>query len=56
MTQNGTKLNAWQKPGPAAYDFRSDTITTPTESMLNAIINTTLLDDVFAEEIGRAHV
>ncbi|KIV77170.1 hypothetical protein PV11_08993 [Exophiala sideris] len=44
------KVNAWQTPGPAAYDFRSDTITTPNESMLNAIINTTLFDDVYLED------
>lgn len=44
------KFNAWQQPGPAAYDFRSDVMTTPTESMLNAIINTTLLDDVMLED------
>jgi threonine aldolase len=51
---NGTspakQLNAWQQPGPAAYDFRSDTHTTPTANMLNAIINTTLLDDVTLED------
>src|SRR2546421_228440 len=23
---NQRKMNAWQQPGPAAYDFRSDTI------------------------------
>ncbi|KAI9838609.1 MAG: hypothetical protein M1819_004923 [Sarea resinae] len=44
------EVNAWQQPGPAAYDFRSDTITTPTASMLNAIAHTTLLDDVFVED------
>ena len=44
------KINAWQQPGPAAFDFRSDTITTPTASMLNAIANTTLMDDVFVED------
>jgi threonine aldolase len=38
--------NAWSTPGPAAYDFRSDTSTTPTLSMLQAIRDTTLLDDV----------
>ncbi|MCJ1485122.1 hypothetical protein MMC06_005295 [Schaereria dolodes] len=42
--------NAWQTPGPAAFDFRSDVTTTPTPSMLLAIQNTTLLDDVFAED------
>lgn len=45
-----SKSNAWQQPGPAAYDFRSDTITTPTASMLTAIENTTLFDDVFLED------
>ena len=44
------KFNAWQQPGPAAYDFRSDVMTTPTASMLEAIANTTLLDDVFLED------
>lgn len=44
------KYNAWQQPGPAAFDFRSDTMTTPTASMLAAITNTTLLDDVITED------
>jgi threonine aldolase len=44
------KFNAWQQPGPAAYDFRSDVMTTPTASMLDAISNTTLQDDVFVED------
>jgi threonine aldolase len=44
------KINAWQQPGPSAFDFRSDTITTPNASMLNAITNTTLMDDVFVED------
>ncbi|KAJ9635338.1 hypothetical protein H2204_005899 [Knufia peltigerae] len=43
-------FNAWQQPGPASFDFRSDVVTTPTESMLNAIANTTLRDDVFVED------
>ncbi|KIW20457.1 hypothetical protein PV08_01032 [Exophiala spinifera] len=43
-------FNAWHQPGPASYDFRSDVLTTPTESMLNAIANTTLRDDVFVED------
>lgn len=42
--------NNWSTPGPAAYDFRSDTITTPTASMLAAITSTTLLDDVMQED------
>ncbi|KEF60514.1 threonine aldolase [Exophiala aquamarina CBS 119918] len=44
------KMNAWQQPGPAALDFRSDTITTPNASMLHAIANTTLMDDVYVED------
>lgn len=44
------RVNAWQQPGVAAYDFRSDTITTPTASMLEAISNTTLMDDVYLED------
>jgi threonine aldolase len=43
-------VNAWQQPGPACLDFRSDTMTTPTASMLDAIINTTLQDDVMLED------
>ncbi|KAI4207712.1 MAG: hypothetical protein LQ349_009824 [Xanthoria aureola] len=42
--------NAWSSPGPAAFDFRSDVVTTPTPSMLDAIRNCTLLDDVFTED------
>lgn len=41
--------NAWTHSA-AAFDFRSDTITTPTVSMLAAIQNTTLQDDVFQED------
>ncbi|KAI5864970.1 pyridoxal phosphate-dependent transferase [Durotheca rogersii] len=36
--------------GAAAFDFRSDTMTTPTSAMLLAIQKTTLLDDVFEED------
>lgn len=43
-------VNAWMQPGPSAFDFRSDTITTPNASMLNAIVHTTLMDDVFLED------
>ncbi|KAL8946511.1 MAG: hypothetical protein Q9222_007106, partial [Ikaeria aurantiellina] len=42
--------NAWSSPGPAAFDFRSDVVTTPTPSMLASITQTTLLDDVFRED------
>ncbi|KAK8175469.1 pyridoxal phosphate-dependent transferase [Phyllosticta citrichinensis] len=46
---NGS-VNHWATPGPAAFDFRSDTITTPTASMLTAISATTLRDDVYQED------
>lgn len=43
--------NAWgSQVNPAAFDFRSDVTTTPTASMLNAIAQCTLLDDVFMED------
>ncbi|KAL1955892.1 hypothetical protein VTO42DRAFT_7965 [Malbranchea cinnamomea] len=42
--------NAWQTPGDAAFDFRSDVVTKPTASMLQAIANTPLLDDNFLED------
>jgi threonine aldolase len=42
--------NNWSSPGPAAFDFRSDVVTTPTAAMLTAITQTTLLDDVFLED------
>ncbi|KAI9663139.1 MAG: hypothetical protein M1821_008187 [Bathelium mastoideum] len=42
---------AWGGPGPAEFDFRSDVITTPSTGMLSAIINTTLGDDVFREDV-----
>ena len=35
---------------PASFDFRSDVVTTPTTSMLKAIEECTLLDDVFLED------
>ena len=42
--------SSWCGPGPAAYDFRSDTITTPTLSMLQQIAQSTLMDDVYQED------
>ncbi|OCK85094.1 hypothetical protein K432DRAFT_318943 [Lepidopterella palustris CBS 459.81] len=42
--------NAWASPGPSAFDFRSDVVTTPTSKMLEAIAQCTLLDDVFCED------
>lgn len=43
-------ISAWAGPGQAEFDFRSDVVTSPTAAMLTAIQNTTLLDDVFAED------
>ncbi|KAI4209938.1 MAG: hypothetical protein LQ351_007164 [Letrouitia transgressa] len=45
-----TANKTWSSPGPAAFDFRSDVVTTPTSSMLRSIQQTTLLDDVFRED------
>ncbi|PGH08860.1 hypothetical protein AJ80_07730 [Polytolypa hystricis UAMH7299] len=42
--------NSWQSPGDAAFDFRSDVVTKPTMSMLEAIANTSLQDDVMQED------
>lgn len=42
--------SSWCGPGPAAYDFRTDTITTPSFSMLQAIAQSTLMDDVYQED------
>ncbi|KAK4507870.1 hypothetical protein PRZ48_001605 [Zasmidium cellare] len=50
LNGSNTKVNAWSSPGPSAFDFRSDTITTPTTRMLSAIAATTLADDVFQED------
>ncbi|CAK3998041.1 Aldolase vrtJ [Lecanosticta acicola] len=50
LNATDTKINAWASPGPTAFDFRSDTITTPTSRMLQAISATTLADDVFQED------
>ncbi|RJE18615.1 Threonine aldolase [Aspergillus sclerotialis] len=48
-TANG-KHNTWKGAGAAEFDLRSDTMTKPTLSMLEAISQTTLLDDVFGED------
>ncbi|PSK42221.1 hypothetical protein B9Z65_4135 [Elsinoe australis] len=50
LTNGDVKVNNWSQPGPAAFDFRSDVVTTPTPSMLTAIASTTLLDDVFQSD------
>ncbi|KAK0255633.1 hypothetical protein LTR91_002558 [Friedmanniomyces endolithicus] len=47
LANGKVEVNNWSQPGPAAFDFRSDVVTTPTTLMLNAIASTTLLDDVF---------
>lgn len=41
---------SWKSAGPAAFDFRTDTITTPSYSMLQAIAQSTLMDDVYEED------
>ncbi|OLN94322.1 Low-specificity L-threonine aldolase [Colletotrichum chlorophyti] len=46
-----SKHNAWVGyQGAAGFDLRSDTMTTPTPSMLTAIQTCSLLDDVFVED------
>ncbi|CAI7627680.1 unnamed protein product [Penicillium pancosmium] len=52
MAQSSTAsaINTWQGAGAAEFDLRSDTMTKPTSSMLEAICQTTLLDDVFNED------
>ncbi|KAL2860936.1 threonine aldolase GLY1 [Aspergillus lucknowensis] len=44
------KPTTWHGAGAAEFDMRSDTMTKPTPSMLEAICQTTLLDDVFEED------
>ncbi|RMZ85073.1 hypothetical protein DV738_g53, partial [Chaetothyriales sp. CBS 135597] len=46
------RASAWHTPGngPSQYDFRSDTMTTPTVAMLEAIQQTSLQDDVTQED------
>ncbi|RDL32998.1 L-allo-threonine aldolase [Venustampulla echinocandica] len=49
----GSMPIAWANPGQAQFDFRTlpgDVVTTPTISMLRAIIETSLLDDVYQED------
>ncbi|PYH92287.1 putative L-allo-threonine aldolase [Aspergillus ellipticus CBS 707.79] len=50
QAQQVTVAESWCSPGPAAYDLRTDTITTPTLAMLQAIAQTTLMDDVYQED------
>ncbi|KAF2203540.1 hypothetical protein GQ43DRAFT_461466 [Delitschia confertaspora ATCC 74209] len=43
--------NAWgSATNPASFDFRSDVVTTPSASMLQAIASCSLFDDVFRED------
>ncbi|KAF8337629.1 pyridoxal phosphate-dependent transferase [Cantharellus anzutake] len=37
-------------PSPSACDFRSDTVTTPTPSMLRAMVSSSVGDDVYQED------
>ncbi|KAI9037445.1 threonine aldolase GLY1 [Aspergillus affinis] len=52
MAHVSTNANpsTWHGAGAAEFDLRSDTMTKPTPSMLEAICQTTLLDDVFNED------
>ncbi|GAB1310042.1 Aldolase vrtJ [Madurella fahalii] len=51
VAADAPKHNAWVgSAGPAGHDLRSDTMTTPTASMLAAIQSCSLLDDVMAED------
>ncbi|KAL2261240.1 hypothetical protein VTK26DRAFT_4531 [Humicola hyalothermophila] len=48
---DSSRPNTWVgSAGAAGHDLRSDTMTTPTPSMLAAIQSCTLLDDVFRED------
>ncbi|PYI16914.1 l-allo-threonine aldolase [Aspergillus japonicus CBS 114.51] len=47
---SANQQTAWDSPGQAAYDFRSDYVTSPNIAMLASIINTSLLDDVMKED------
>ncbi|KAK5072634.1 hypothetical protein LTR64_004891 [Lithohypha guttulata] len=47
---------AWHQPQRNAYDFHSDTITTPTLSMLQAITNCSLEDDIYKGDPTTAHL
>nr|D7PHZ0.1 RecName: Full=Aldolase vrtJ; AltName: Full=Viridicatumtoxin synthesis protein J [Penicillium aethiopicum]ADI24936.1 VrtJ [Penicillium aethiopicum] len=50
MNGDAKAVTEWTEPGPAAFDFRSDTVTRPTEQMLAAIAATTLQDDDFRQD------
>ncbi|KAF8429005.1 pyridoxal phosphate-dependent transferase [Tirmania nivea] len=48
MTSNDTCISEWEK-SPAEFDFRSDTVTTPTKAQLQALQTASLGDDVYHE-------
>ncbi|PYH93925.1 l-allo-threonine aldolase [Aspergillus ellipticus CBS 707.79] len=48
--EGASRSSTWQGAGAAEFDLRSDTMTKPTPAMLEAICQTTLLDDVFGED------
>ena len=48
MSASTPSTNEWTN-SPAEFDFRSDTLTTPTLSMIRALQSASLGDDVFAE-------
>ncbi|OKL62477.1 Low-specificity L-threonine aldolase [Talaromyces atroroseus] len=45
-----SNLKAPSSPSPATNDFRSDTFTTPTPTMLAAMVNASFGDDVYQED------
>ncbi|RAL04615.1 threonine aldolase GLY1 [Aspergillus ibericus CBS 121593] len=49
-SSGSSRPSTWQGAGAAEFDLRSDTMTKPTPAMLEAICQTTLLDDVFGED------
>lgn len=55
LANGSVKVTQWSH-SPSAYDFRSDTLTTPTTRMLEAIAATTLQDDVYQEDPTTKHL
>ncbi|KAL4960902.1 threonine aldolase GLY1 [Aspergillus stella-maris] len=50
LSNTANRKTSWHGAGVAEFDLRSDTMTKPTPAMLEAICQTTLLDDVFEED------
>ncbi|OOQ89523.1 Alanine racemase TOXG [Penicillium brasilianum] len=46
----------WSSPGHAQHDFRTDSHTTPTTHMLDALLHATFDDDVFREDSSTAQL